>query len=149
MKKICNTCNKEKDIEDFGKNSRAKSGRRNTCKKCLSDYMKEYYKKNPDKLDTNRSKQALRDAGKNRFTRHKITIGEYDEMVARFDGKCWSCKDRSAFVIDHDHNCCPKQYSCGECIRGVLCSQCNTALGLLSENPEFIMRLLQYSQTTY
>ena len=34
------------------------------------------------------------------------------------------------FNIDHDHNCCGKGgLSCGKCIRGMLCTSCNTGLG--------------------
>ena len=31
--------------------------------------------------------------------------------------------------VDHDHACCPGQYTCGKCIRGVLCHRHNAALG--------------------
>ena len=36
----------------------------------------------------------------------------------------WPC-------IDHDHSCCPESRSCGQCIRGVICSGCNTMLGCI------------------
>lgn len=32
-------------------------------------------------------------------------------------------------VIDHNHGCCAGERSCGACIRGVLCSRCNTMVG--------------------
>ena len=38
---------------------------------------------------------------------------------------------RRACIIDHDHNCCPKSASCGQCLRGILCQGCNTRLGAL------------------
>lgn len=53
--------------------------------------------------------------------------------------------------MDHDHSCCDKgslklsyQRSCGKCVRGWLCSGCNTSLGLLQESPERIRGLLSY-----
>lgn len=36
-------------------------------------------------------------------------------------------------TIDHDHRCCPGERSCGKCIRGVLCTRCNTYLGHLEQ----------------
>lgn len=47
--------------------------------------------------------------------------------------------------IDHDHSCCPESAkSCGECVRGVLCSNCNTAIGSLKEDPELFRRAIEY-----
>jgi Recombination endonuclease VII len=34
-------------------------------------------------------------------------------------------------VIDHDHSHCPTHASCGRCIRGVVCTKCNTEVGHL------------------
>lgn len=61
------------------------------------------------------------------------------------------CDRVDRLSIDHDHSCCPyvpdkrgRKVSCGQCVRGLLCSNCNTALGLLGENVSRIEGLLTY-----
>lgn len=36
--------------------------------------------------------------------------------------------------IDHDHSCCPGKGSCGKCVRGILCRNCNVGLGFLKDS---------------
>jgi hypothetical protein len=37
--------------------------------------------------------------------------------------------------VDHDHNCCPGNHTCGKCVRGFLHRRCNTLLGLTEKYP--------------
>lgn len=57
------------------------------------------------------------------------------------DPRCWICR-RSLSLrwsgsvsdsvhVDHDHHCCPGEYGCERCIRGLTHARCNTALGAL------------------
>src|SRR6266542_803984 len=135
--RICSKCSIEKPLADFYKN-------KGQCKSCMAAYMREYYVNNPEKAEDNRLKQRERDKKVNRFYKHGITEKIWLDMLGRFNGMCWSCKERPATVIDHDHSCCDKMFSCGNCIRGVLCHQCNTALGLLKDNYMYIENLLVY-----
>lgn len=71
---------------------------------------------------------------------YRITPEIYQEMKDRQNGKCFGCQlgedEVGTFHIDHDHSCCPGDRSCGNCLRGLLCRACNTALGLLAEDPD-------------
>jgi hypothetical protein len=51
----------------------------------------------------------------------------YRDMI---NGGCEICGSRERMAIDHDHSCCPKAaQSCGKCVRGALCGNCNNMLG--------------------
>lgn len=136
MFKICSKCGEQKDISLFAKGGKYADGRRNYCKKCHSSYVTSYIKDNPSK----RSKQDP----KRKFKRHGLTEEQYNKFFNLFNGKRHACQERDATNIDHDHSCCSGAYSCGKCVRGVLCNQCNTALGLLQDSPEKINNLIRY-----
>lgn len=59
-------------------------------------------------------------------------------VCGRTDGK---------ICIDHDHSCCPGTYSCGACIRGILCSFCNLLEGLM-QTPDRADKLAAYMRRT-
>lgn len=120
----------------FSKGKKYKDGRRNYCKQCHSNYTTQYVKDNPEK----RSK----DNPDRKFKRHKLDKIQYVALLNKYDGKCHVCKIKDATNIDHDHNCCPGSYSCGYCVRGILCNQCNTALGLFKDNTQIIKNSLEY-----
>lgn len=77
-----------------------------------------------------------------------ITISEYEDMVLEQDGKCAICnslettkssKDPSKtkrLAVDHCHSSLK--------VRGLLCSNCNTALGKFKDNIEFLKNAISY-----
>ena|SRR5215472_12415636 len=78
---------------------------------------------------------------KSKFIRFGITEDEFNQMLEEQRHACGICREpfgRKYVSIDHDHNCCkPKpsgeSYSCGECVRGLLCIRCNTWLSWLEK----------------
>lgn len=103
--------------------------------------------------------QKIKESGKltkdnserNRFRKHGITKELFQKIIQDQGNCCAICKapgDWQTLVIDHDHQCCSKQFSCGKCIRGALCRKCNTALGLLGDTPESLQAAVDYVITT-
>ena len=70
-----------------------------------------------------------------------------EEMLARQAGRCYLCGNdlelgpRNAVNVDHDHDHCPSRKSCPVCRRGLTCNRCNSAIGLLDDDPELIRRV--------
>lgn len=87
---------------------------------------------------------------KARLSRHKVSMDWFQEQLAVQDYKCAICRvpfsEVVKFSIDHDHACCDndKGRSCGECKRGLLCTQCNVGLGMLKEDPQIFENALNY-----
>lgn len=55
---------------------------------------------------------------------------------------------RLDYAIDHDHECCPGPYSCGECVRGVLCKTCNIGIGYLKNSAYAALNAHHYLRRT-
>lgn len=70
-----------------------------------------------------------------------ITSKDYNELFKTQEGRCKFCRKHQSELktklnIDHCHKT-------GK-VRGLLCNQCNQALGLLKENKDTIKRMLEY-----
>lgn len=65
--------------------------------------------------------------------RHNLTVRDVNEILEVQGHVCALCglgpegdEGRSYWCIDHDHNCCRFQsWTCGGCVRGLLCNGCN------------------------
>lgn len=70
--------------------------------------------------------------------RHKITPEQYDDQLKEQGDHCALCParqgdDKRCMAVDHDHACCDKEVTCGKCRRGILCADCNRAVGFLEQ----------------
>jgi hypothetical protein len=85
------------------------------------------------------------------FKRNNINQAIYNAMLVMQGGGCGNpaCQKppspKRRLDIDHNHDHCNTGvYSCGECIRGLLCGSCNKALGLLRDDPITIRAVADY-----
>lgn len=88
-----------------------------------------------------------RGVGRTRAERHGITEDRLHAMLRTQGGVCAICATAPAagmLFIDHDHGCCPGVYSCGRCVRGLLCPRCNSALGYLEDDRDRLRAALAY-----
>lgn len=81
---------------------------------------------------------------------YNITLDDYEVRLRNQNNGCNACHDsnpgggRKYFSVDHDHSCCPGKTSCGKCVRGLLCSRCNLALGRFDESIALLYALAHY-----
>lgn len=71
-----------------------------------------------------------------------MTVEQYERMLADQGGGCAICGSprdaKRSLAVDHDH--------ATGAIRGILCSGCNTGLGLLRDSRELLLRAADYLQ---
>jgi hypothetical protein len=121
--------NKEKFRLSALKYGRTKKGK---------EYKKEYFNKNKERIRNNTLK--------NKFS---ITLVQYNEMFEKQGGLCAICKQKQEQIslryknlaVDHNHKT-------GK-IRGLLCSKCNKAIGLLNDDFSIVEAALNYLREEY
>lgn len=83
-----------------------------------------------------------------RFSLYGITEDDFNELLAQQRGKCAVCATLDpgprGWFIDHDHACCAGIGSCGNCIRGLLCQDCNFILGLAKDSTDRLLAAAKY-----
>jgi hypothetical protein len=92
--------------------------------------MKEYYQNNKEKA-----------INRQMVVNYGITLDGYNELLNKQDGSCYICNvhhttQKKRLHIDHCH-------TSGK-VRNLLCSNCNTALGLLKEDVVRARKLVDY-----
>ena len=151
--KVCTKCGEMKSLQDFSSNSRSRNGRQARCRSCCADWMRNYKEKHPERVREtlvafNERRKPYR--WKLRMaSEYNLTVEQYEAMLESQGGGCAICAGPQSgpgnrFHIDHDHSCCPGVGSCGKCIRGLLCGNCNTMVGLAKESPERLLAAVAY-----
>lgn len=78
-----------------------------------------------------------------RFQKYGVRPEEY---AAALKCGCQICGKVSPVLdVDHDHDCCPgNKRSCGQCVRGFLCGDCNRAIGLFRDDVDAMKKAVAY-----
>jgi hypothetical protein len=165
--KKCTKCGEVKPLDEFKKDKRRPDGASSWCKPCAEKYAKA--KNYPSKRGTKEAAKARRKRyviknrervnayNRNYRKDHKrpvlpetsrdfhlrraygISLAEYESMLEQQGGVCLICGCSSLdrrFHVDHNHET-------GK-IRGLLCHNCNVAIGLISDNPTVADRMAAY-----
>ena len=125
---VCNKCNIEKPVSDYYKNHKR-------CKSCYKDS----YKNKPKKSKEDRKDYQLKYSYGEDFG-----LEEYNKLSDSQNHSCAVCKckntngrpDSDYLYVDHCHES-------GE-VRGLLCSNCNRALGLLKDDVYLLQSCINY-----
>ncbi len=136
MEKSCCVCKEIKPITAF---TIRKSGRVGEvipqCKQCRVEKRKVLRKENPEHF--------LAIERKSKFKRnYGITLEQYEEMLAKQNGKCAICEASSPsnrtkyFSVDHCH-------TTGK-VRGLLCTKCNRGLGFFNDDDKRLSTAIKY-----
>ena len=133
--KTCTICKKKLPVNSFSPQSKDGSKFHTHCKECRKKHLKEHRKLFPD---TYRGYEYKK--------KYKITLDIYNQVLEKQNGVCAICKGTWSrpLVVDHDHDCCPGEYTCGNCLRALLCNNCNSGLGWFKHNPEIMKAAIKY-----
>jgi hypothetical protein len=73
--------------------------------------------------------------------RYNMTQAQFDEELEAQAYGCKICgRESKNWKVDHDH-----KRGFGH-FRGILCTSCNTALGLVNDDPNILRRMIGYLQ---
>lgn len=115
--KLCRLCHTKKPLSEYYYRKDSQSHRAE-CKECLIE--------------------------KQRYKKLGVCNTQYEEMLVSQKGCCAICQSKlnssryTKFAVDHDH-------TTGK-VRGLLCTSCNTAIGLMKDSVIRLQSAITYLQ---
>lgn len=131
--KRCPRCGKTKPLSEFRKRNRGHGEYQGYCRECENAYLLEWHHRNREKrLEWVRNGHMRRKYG--------LEPGDYERLLEEQGGGCAICgadKDGTRrLAVDHDP-------LTGK-VRGLLCGNCNRAIGQLGHDVPRIRRAIAY-----
>jgi hypothetical protein len=138
MPKKCAMCGLVKQAKDFYKEKRVSDGLTARCKECTKQAANtSYQSRREEVLQSHKDKYCAKKNREKALMRlYGMTIEEWNAMFAEQNYRCAICgstdpfSDSGNFSVDHCHTF--------EHVRGILCSHCNTMLGLAKDDPNIL-----------
>jgi len=138
--KTCTVCEEAKPYSEYYNYKASKDGKMYRCKFCDSLARKKYAENN--KESAQRSQR-----GRNLKHKYGISLEDYETLFEAQGRCCAICetKENKAmygpnkslnFSVDHCH--------ATNKVRGILCNQCNRAIGMLGDTPESLYKAYAY-----
>ena len=143
MKK-CVRCGLEKPIDEF-REQKGRNTRRSNCRKCDTERHAEWRKNNREHLrnyDKNRYRKSPDRWEQHISSKYGIAKADYERMLKEQGGKCAICggdskhNKQGRLNIDHCHD--------SGVVRGLLCWECNTAIGKMKDSPVILRAAAKY-----
>lgn len=153
--KVCNRCKISKSFDEYHKVTANSDGMQTICKSCRTISLRIWYLKNSDSIRArtkkyyhdNKDKRRSNNKNYTLKTRFSITLDQYNDMLIKQNNVCAICKKPEtqidprlnrikALAVDHCHNT--------KKVRGLLCNQCNTGIGMLKEDKKIFLSAMEY-----
>lgn len=106
------------------------------CKCCDTEKPLSAFSKRRQAPDGRQAKCKRCASDYQRAHKYGLSVSQYHSLIKSQGGRCAICDEKKPLVVDHNH-------STGK-IRGLLCSDCNSGIGLLKDSVEVIRRAEGY-----
>tara|TARA_R110000744_G_scaffold176069_1_gene294952 strand:- start:35 stop:466 length:432 start_codon:yes stop_codon:yes gene_type:complete len=141
--KQCTVCKETKTLDEYYNYKATKDGKSYRCKGCDTKARAKWAKNNPEKSRRSSRERSLK-------CKYGISLRDYEEMLESQGKSCACCgatenhtsgssREGWNFAVDHCHTT--------GVVRGLLCNQCNRAIGMLGDTVEGIQKAIDYLNT--
>lgn len=142
MKK-CAACLQQKPYDEFSADHRKSDGKRSRCKSCVKSDRRD--NRDRDRISHSKWKEKHPEIYRGyKAAVYSISASDYNRIFEAQDGKCAICgthqsKLSKSLAIDHDHDT--------GVVRGLLCTKCNIAIGLMNDDCDNLTNAILYLKT--
>ncbi len=150
--KTCRACKGTLPLTSFGQDLLGKLGLRATCKSCVNNRITTHKKANRARIRArevalyrvNSDVTCLRARNK-RLRKHGLSVDQFLDMLEAQCDCCAACGRKFFYTSKKDWPCVDHNHET-DAVRSLLCSACNTAIGLLREDEARIQAISRYLQ---